>query len=248
QNTFSVAPVEAFFNEFFAPGLLIDLMAGRHSKAAQDIAQKDRRQPQVRLALTSTEPRTGSISTREVAVTVQVMEVPADKDNRTGSGVRDVRLFRNGSLVKVWHGDIALDSKGLCVLQASLPITADENHLMVYAFNHDNIKTADATLDVLGGESLRRKGTAYVLAIGINHYANAKYDLRFASADAQGLGAALRDAQAKLGNFSRVEVVNLIDQEATKANILQALRRLAGAAELPPDAPPALSNLNRSEP
>ena len=33
QNTFDVAPVETFFNEFFHPGILADLVAGKQAKA-----------------------------------------------------------------------------------------------------------------------------------------------------------------------------------------------------------------------
>ena len=38
-------------------------------------------------------------------VKIDVADAPADNDNPKGSGAQDLRLFRNGSLVKVWHGD-----------------------------------------------------------------------------------------------------------------------------------------------
>jgi hypothetical protein len=46
NNTFDYAPVEAFFSDFYYPGLLADIFAGKSPKAPSDIAQKDRRQPQ----------------------------------------------------------------------------------------------------------------------------------------------------------------------------------------------------------
>jgi WD40 repeat protein len=46
-----VAPVEAFFGDFFYPNLLSDLMSGRRPKASQSIAEKDRRSPVVHLQL-----------------------------------------------------------------------------------------------------------------------------------------------------------------------------------------------------
>jgi hypothetical protein len=54
ENLYDVAPVEIFFNEFYNPGLLSELFVRRQIpslKSAQDIAQKDRRQPLVSLAL-----------------------------------------------------------------------------------------------------------------------------------------------------------------------------------------------------
>jgi len=62
-----------------------------------------------------------------------------------------LRLFRNGSLVKVWHGDVLRGKTS--VLDATLPIVAGDNNLTAYAFNRDNVKSSDATLTVKGAES-----------------------------------------------------------------------------------------------
>ena len=50
-STLNVRPVEVFFNEYYYPGLLGDIFAGRRPQAAKDITERDRRQPQVRLSL-----------------------------------------------------------------------------------------------------------------------------------------------------------------------------------------------------
>jgi WD40 repeat protein len=47
--TFDYAPVEAFFSDFYYPELLADLFAGRRPKAQQQIENKDRRRPQLKL-------------------------------------------------------------------------------------------------------------------------------------------------------------------------------------------------------
>jgi hypothetical protein len=44
-NTFDVTPAETFFNEFYYPGLLAELMAGKKPRAPKNISQLDRRQP-----------------------------------------------------------------------------------------------------------------------------------------------------------------------------------------------------------
>ena len=51
QETFNVAPIEWFFNEFYYPGLLADIFAGKRPRVAQDVSKKDRRQPIVKLSL-----------------------------------------------------------------------------------------------------------------------------------------------------------------------------------------------------
>ena len=67
------------------------------------------------------------------------------KTIRKAAGARDVRLFRNGSLVKVWHGDV-LKGQSASSLEEEITVTAGPNRLVAYAFNKDNVKSKDAPL------------------------------------------------------------------------------------------------------
>ena len=221
QSTFDVAPVETFFNDLYYPGLLADVFSGNAPKAPRDLSQLDRRAPEIRLLAQ------GDGASRLLKMRLEVAEAPADSSHPSGSGVQDVRLFRNGSLVKVWRGDV-LQGQSSKVFEADVPIVAGENRLVAYAFNHDNVKSADSFQTVTGADNLKRSGTAYILAIGVNHYENADFNLKYAVADAQAFSEDLLQAQKKLGTFASVEVIQLFDQEATKANILGALHRFAG--------------------
>jgi WD40 repeat protein len=248
-NTFDVAPVEAFFNEFYYPGLLADVLAGKKPRATQSIAQVDRRQPQVKLALVDDRASADrAIASRKVKIRVQVSEAPPDANHPAGSGARDVRLFRNGSLIKAWRGDV-MGSQRSVALEETISIVEGENFLTAYAFNKDNIKSSDDTLLLKGSASLKRKGTAYVLIVGINEYANSQFNLRYAVADAQEFGDTLLQTQSKLGTFARIELIPLLNQDATRANVLAALGRLAGkASETQPNLPAVLNRINAAEP
>jgi WD40 repeat protein/uncharacterized caspase-like protein len=230
QDTFNVAPIEWFFNEFYYPGLLGDIVAGKRPKVAADVSRKDRRQPVVKLSLA---PEVSSTTAaRSVRVRLDITDVPADKDNSQSAGARDVRLFRNGSLLKVWRGDV-LRGQGAVTLEADVTLTAGANRLTAYAFNRDNVKSKDAQLPLTGADSLKRAGTAYVITVGVNEYANSQYNLKYAVADAQSFGEELRTRLTQLGQFESVAVVSLINEHATKANILAALARLAGVVGPP---------------
>jgi hypothetical protein len=128
-----------------------------------------------------------------------------------------------------------------------VPIVAGENRLTACAFNRDNIKSADARITVTGAENLKRPSTAYILVVGVNEYANRDYNLKYAVADAKAFGDEMLRQQSKLAVYGRVEVIPLLDRDATKANILRGLERLAGAS-LPPGAPPALQTLQPAQP
>jgi WD40 repeat protein/uncharacterized caspase-like protein len=248
QDTFNVAPIEWFFNEFYYPGLLADVIAGKRPRVAQDVSKKDRRQPAVKLSLVGGADPATAITARTLKVKVEVTDAPADKEHTEGSGGRDVRLFRNGSLVKVWHGDV-LNGKSAVSFEEEITITAGANRLTAYAFNRDNVKSKDAPLSLTGADSLKRAGTAYIIAVGVNEYANPQYNLKYALADAQSFSDEVRLRQTQVGRFERVEVVSLVNENATKANIISALRRLAGVAEPPSlKAGLPLNNLKRAEP
>jgi WD40 repeat protein/uncharacterized caspase-like protein len=245
-NITDVAPVEIFFNEFFYPGLLNAIYSGKRPRAAADVSQKDRRQPLV--SITPIDGQTTNLSSRNLKVRLEVSEPASNSANNTPTGARDVRLFRNGTLVKVWRGDV-LQGKKQVSLEATLPIVAGENRLTAYAFNRDNVKSADAMLTVTGDAQLRRKGTAYILAMGVNAYANEQYNLKYAVADATAFADEMRSQQMKLQNYERVEVITLTDKETTKANILLALKRLTSTdVGLPATAPAQLAKLKPAQP
>ncbi len=246
-NTFDITPAETFFNEFYYPGLLAEVMAGKKPHAPKNISQLDRRQPELKLMTKDAQTGRESISERHLMVKIEVAEKQADNDHNAGSGARDVRLFRNGALVKVWRGDV-LRGQPSTTLEANIAIVAGENRLSAYAFNRDNIKSMDATLTLTGASSLTRKGTAYVLTIGINAYSNKQYNLKYGVADAEAFGEEVQRQQQQIANYSHIEVVSLMDDQATKPTILSALRRLAGVEEGAVADEPSLRNLKATEP
>lgn len=251
QKTSNIRPVEVFFNEFFYPGLLGEILAGKKPPAPKDISQIDRRQPLVTLAVADEKVSiVKDVAVRDLALKIQVAEAAPDKDHPAGSGARDVRLFRNGSLVKVWRGDVLENKGSQTLLETTIPVIAGVNELTVYAFNRNNIKSSDARLIINGADSLKRSAVAYLITVGLNSYANGRFNLKYAAPDANDFRDEVRLNEEKLlGRFAHVEMVPLLDEEATKANILAALHRLGGSEEpLPATAPASLAKLKAAQP
>jgi WD40 repeat protein len=248
-KTFNVSPVEAFFNEFYYPGVLADILSRKNPKADQDISQKDRRFPEISVSLSGGQNSSSAVAKRDVLIKVEVTAAGSDPEHPSGSGARDLRLFRNGLLVRLWSGDIL---KGLNrqTIEATLPVVAGENRLTAYVFNHDNVKSPDATLAFTGADNLKRVGTAYLLAIGVGIYENSQYNLNYSVADAQDIGEQLKSQQERVARYNPIVVVPLLNYDATKANILLALNRLAGldTGPLPQNAPAALAKIKRAQP
>src|SRR5213078_3844182 len=91
-----------------------------------------------------------------------------------------------------------------------------------------------------GAAGLKRPATLHLLVVGLNKYANSAYDLKYAAADARAFGEEVERQQQKLGRFQNIEVTSLIDQEATKGNLLYALKRLTGDQTTPSQGAPAV--------
>ncbi len=192
------------------------------------------------------------VMAKQVSVRLEVEEAMAGGgggQQAGGSGARDLRLFRNGSLVRVWRGDVLQGKGGKAVIETTVPLVAGENQLTAYAFNRDNVKSVDAELSLRGDESIRRRGKAYIVAVGLNQYANPSFNLRFAVADALVFGEEVQRAQAKVDAYAEIEVVPLHNKDATKDNILLAIKRLGGdESPLPAGAPAGLEKLKPSRP
>jgi uncharacterized caspase-like protein len=69
----------------------------------------------------------------------------------------------------------------------------------------------------------------FVLAVGVNRYANARYNLNFARQDAEEFAGFFTTQHQKL--FSEVHTRILLDAQATRANILTGLNWLGGMAQ-----------------
>jgi hypothetical protein len=225
-NLLDALPVEVFFNEYFYPNLLGEILSGKRPRAPAELREKDRRQPQVRLALLNSDA-SKPVTDRTVKVQVNISAV---------AGARDVRLFRNGMLVKTWAGDVLPQRATSIALETDVSLIAGENHLTAYAFNRDNVKSGDDTLTVTGDvKMLTRKGILRILSIGVGRYANRSFDLSYTPDDARTFASEITKHQQALDAYERVEPVVLIDDQATKANILDALKKIATDAK-PEDA------------
>ncbi|HMV46628.1 MAG TPA: caspase family protein [Blastocatellia bacterium] len=243
RNTFNVAPVEIFFSEYFYPDLLADVLAAKNPRPTRRIAQIDRRQPRVQMLIgDETAKPSGAVKSKERTVNIKIEVSEAAQ----GSGAQDVRLFRNGALYKIWRGN-ALKSGNRGVIETAIPIVAGENRLTAYAFNRDNIKSVDETRVVIGPETIRKRGTAYIIAVGVNRYANPAFNLKYAVPDAKDFSEELLSRQTALNRFAALEVITLFDDQATKNNISAAIKRLAGAA-LPAGTPVSLEKLKPTGP
>lgn len=112
-------------------------------------------------------------------------------------------------------------------VSVDVPVDAGENRVQLRLYDAAGAvftETAPLVLQAEAGAAAPR-GRLFVLAIGIDHYANPDLSLHFADADARTFVSTIQPQAASL--FASVEVTQLIDGQATRAGIMAAFDHLA---------------------
>lgn len=247
SDPFSLLPPEIYMRPLYEPQLLRRILEGEALPAVPPLASLDRVQPVVEMS--DVRPVAGEPGLVDVVVTVRRGEgAPPAASGQTG--VRDLRVFRDGQLVAQAPdrpGSVPLDpatGRFSSTFRVRLPQDGarDAVELSAYAFNDAGVKsrTARATCQ-LPTNLPQRRGRAYVLTIGIDAFEDPSWNLRFAVADARLLHGVLPEALKATAAFEEVVPVLLLSEQlpaggrpapdagsATKANIRALFDLLAG--------------------
>ncbi len=194
-------PVEQFFNEFFYPGLVGTVLAGQRPVPRQLVGDVDRHSPDIQMEVSAGGPGQAGVANVRLRL----------KEGVRHGGLRDVRLFRNGILVHAWRGEIA---SGTAALEYRVALGAGENRLEAYAFNNANVRSVTAH-GLANGPATAPQRKAYLLAIGLNQYADTSHNLEYARADAEEFLHQVHAHLKELGQFDAIVDKLLPDNDAT---------------------------------
>lgn len=209
----TVTPVDRFFQDFYRPGLLADLSAGRRPMPEVSLGQS--LPPTVQI----TSPKSGDdVETDQVVIEVEAVD--------QGGGIKGPWLVHNGA--RVLSPGTASREGNTVRRRFEVTLVEGANRLEIWAASADGSwESEPAVLDVTYGKPLP-KPELYLLAVGIDRYAEKSLTLKFARADAQRIAELFRQRGPAL--YAQVRVTMLLDEQATRPAILQAMRALAEQA------------------
>jgi len=207
-------PVDRFFNDFYRAGLLASVVRGEAIEAEVQLGKS----LPPRLAILS--PASGTVDSSVAHIEVQAVD--------QGGGISNVSLFQNGARILA-AGTTRRDGARL-LRTFDVPLIEGRNQIRVTASSQDGSWEADPVELVLLFEKPLAKSRMYVLAIGINQYADAALNLQFAAKDANAVGELFRHRGQKL--YEQVIVKTLMDQAATRDAIKQAVKQVAAETRL----------------
>lgn len=121
-------------------------------------------------------------------------------------------------------------SKGDSLDECSeIDAVAGENEVSVSAFNGGN--TVQSYMKTVNFNSGLKPGDPhlYILAVGIDRYADSGVNLKYAVKDAKDLGEKMKTQSATLYPPQNIHYSLLMDGEASKANIIRRVSELSGA-------------------
>jgi WD40 repeat protein len=204
-----VVPVDRFFNDFYRPGLLEEVQLGYRPKPETSLAQT----AAPSLKITSPEPN----EVRDQLITVVAEAVDQ------GGGVARLAVYQNGARVLA-DGETRQEGK-TTYRTFKLSLVEGENRIKVTAANRDGSWEAEPVQVIVRYERPLKKPELYVVAVGIDRYADANFNLQYAVRDSDAIAKLFENRGKAL--YKQVHVTQLNDQDATKTGIKDAFKQVA---------------------
>ncbi|HET6881647.1 MAG TPA: caspase family protein, partial [Pirellulales bacterium] len=208
-------PIDRFFQDFYHPGLLAEIAHGERPMPQGDFAS--RMAPLVKIM----SPRQGS------AIVDARVTIEAEVTDR-GGGIKGPWIVQNGARVLA-EGERTVTG-GRVRQTFVLSLVEGENRLEVRAASGDGSWESEPASLLLNYEQPLAEPAVYLVAVGINKYAEESLNLRFAAPDARDLAGVFQARGPSLYGAERTHVTPLVDEQATQQGIREALGQLAKVA------------------
>ena len=196
------AEVDQFFAECYRPGLLAEVWRGERPFAAKPLGRS--KPPLVKIV----QPKSRVSTTQDATVAVDVTD--------QGGGVSGLAVEINGARVAAkGKSEPAPDGKATRS-SFTVALAPGTNKIRVRAASGDGSwESAPTEIELIYPRSPDHRSRLYVVAVGVGRHA----------ADAPALADLLRRRSAKL--YDRVDVVPLLDKDATKTILEDTIRDVA---------------------
>jgi WD40 repeat protein len=207
-----------FFNEFYRPGLYIEVFGNKRSALSQDIGQTVEKFPPPSVEVVI--PEQGSKSDNPM-VTIMV------KVTNNGGGVKEFKVMQNGKRQEIDYSDLRRMTKAgqYAMKTFDLNLVPGNNEISISAFSEGEIESAQATLGLVYN-GLQKISDLWIMSIGINKYENENLNLNYARPDARAFSELVISRGGKL--FNKIHSYTLYDKDASKARVLSTLDEITG--------------------
>ncbi|HEX6224070.1 MAG TPA: caspase family protein [Chryseolinea sp.] len=146
-----------------------------------------------------------------------------------GGGVKEVNIYQNDKLI-ISDSEVKTTREGEKRSKTYAVEMANEtNKFKVKIMNFQKIESRSDELVIEYVGEVIATSTLHVLAVGINKYKNASYNLNYAQPDASSFVEKLNEKSKVL--FKHVNRVEIYDEDATKENIAMGFKAMVAQAK-----------------
>lgn len=183
DEPFRALPIQIFMRQYYTPRLLPKLISGEKLPEVPNIADLNRVQPRVE------QPVIDADAGKPGFVRVRV-RVAGQNDGKRSSGVQDLRVFRDGRMVR-FQGGLLKD--GEYVFDGIRLPDKKSIEFTAYALNSDLVKGQTAhVIWERGDNPVKSTPRTFMLNVGVNRNQATGCDLQYAASDAVNLRNALQ--------------------------------------------------------
>ncbi|MGE4519892.1 MAG: caspase family protein [Desulfobacteraceae bacterium] len=208
-----VYPIDNFFEKYFDPVYVEFALKGKKITPEEDIRDGILTPPEVSIV----SPDPDDIFKKD---TIKVSVVAKD----TGGGIDEIRLFHNGKVINDKSRALKYSSQKKQAAKAfKVTLVEGINSFRAEAFTKDRTRADSKELFVRFSGSTK-DSVLHVFSVGINKYRNSALNLNYAQSDAGGISSFFREKGAIL--FSKTEINEIYNEEATRENIVKKLENL----------------------
>jgi hypothetical protein len=217
-ETFSL---EAFYEKFYTPNLWVRIFDEKpSSETGINIAREIATPPRVHII----SPKSGAMLDTERAF----LEVAIEDQ---GGGIDEIRLFQNGKLVSDLTRGIGIKKTAgrQTTHHFNILLIPGKNEFRVVALNTNRTESKPAIVTVdFKRRPVSSDTSLYILAIGINKYKNAVYNLNFGRPDAEAFTKALENQGRAI--YKRIVKREVYDEMAIKPVIEKEIKNFIDTA------------------
>ncbi|MDE3218319.1 MAG: caspase family protein [Nitrospirota bacterium] len=221
-------PFEQFDLRFNRP----DIVLARLGMVSQEVVQSYRLAYERRLKkMGLTEQMLGTdfhlpeveLLTKEVPVSMNTTTLPLRvKASDSKYALDRFNVFLNDVPVYGTAG-LSLPSKQLQTHEQDIqvPLVPGRNKVQISVLNQQGVESLKQTV-YTSSTAQMAPPEVYVVGIGVSEYKDKAYNLRYAAKDANDLVATYKAIEQRQGTQSKIHVLSLTDQKATKSDIMSA--------------------------
>lgn len=241
-------PLSSLFEKFYTPRLLSRILDGENFVPVPVDVNTLKEPPIVKISLDNTS-RNLVVADDNVKIVVEKEQVNIRVQAECFSdAVSEIRLFQNGKLIHTTRNlTVENDNGNEKSMIKIFPVVLNygENEFRALAYNTQRTESTPVELVITRKSSnlpdkkplvnpnnsiVHEEGPQlYLLVVGINIYKNPKYNLNYAIADATGFKQSLE--KGGNGIFSKINIVYVFDENATKVNISSEFEKIKNQAK-----------------